>query len=273
MQLASLIIASLVAIHPVQVIAASNCSGSDQWTYCSTDTSLEIGVSETVPGSGGNAGNQNHNSSGGGGSGGGNAARPPMEDIPLSDDMNEWCSEALTPCREPTVDEEPTASIEDITLSDLASFRPTPPTITGEPLGFGLVGAPTNLLGRASAEQFPATILSLDVTVRFEPERFIFDNGDGTTTTTATGGTEWGALALPQFSPTDTSHIYTASGTYSAALTVEYAPYVTVDPANGWLRVSGSITATAGSYPIRVVEAHTALVDQTCTQNPHAAGC
>ncbi|MDE0546785.1 hypothetical protein [Microbacterium sp. C7(2022)] len=226
-------------------------------------------MSETVPGGGGNNGGEYS----GGGSGSNGIAAPSPTEIPRSYETNEWCSEALTPCREPDDPAEPTASIEDITLSDLASFRPSVPTLTGEPLGFALVGAPTNVLGSATADQFGATLLGLNVTVRFEPDEYVFTYGDGSGAAYPSGGESWTALRLPQFTPTDTSHIYTQPGEYTASLTVNYAPYVTLDPQAGWLRVPGYITASAGSYPVRAVEARTALVDQTCEQNPSAAGC
>ena len=40
----------------------------------------------------------------------------------------------------------------DVTAADLASFRPARPSLAGEPAGFGIVGAPTNVVAAASEQ-------------------------------------------------------------------------------------------------------------------------
>lgn len=163
-------------------------------------------------------------------------------------------------------------SIPDVTLADIASFRPAQPTLTGEPAGFGVVGMPANLVAAASEQRIPGTVLGWDVTVRFVPAAFVFSHGDGTTSTTATGGASWSALGQPQFSPTATSHVYRARGTFPVSVTVRYA--ASVDFGNGvWRTVPGFVEATTGGYDVRVVEVRTALVDETCVENPAGPGC
>ncbi|HEY9308597.1 MAG TPA: hypothetical protein VIP82_12430 [Microbacterium sp.] len=159
----------------------------------------------------------------------------------------------------------------DVTLADLASFRPATPTLGGEPAGFGVVGMPTNLLAAASEERIPGTVLGWDVTVRFVPTAYVFDNGDGTTTRAATGGSAWASLGQGQFTPTATSHAYRARGTYGVSVTVEYA--ASVDFGTGWRPVPGVVRAEAGGYDVRVVEVRTALVDRTCAEDPTGPGC
>ncbi|MDW4572320.1 hypothetical protein R8Z57_05945 [Microbacterium sp. M3] len=160
----------------------------------------------------------------------------------------------------------------DLTLADLASFRPATPTLAGEPAGFGVVGMPTNLVATASEQRIPGTVLDWDVTVRFQPVAFVFDNGDGTTTRAATGGTSWQSLGQGQFTPTATSHVYDARGTYGVSVTVEYA--ASVDFGSGtWRPVPGVVRAQASGYDVRVVEVRTALVERTCAEDPAAPGC
>lgn len=160
----------------------------------------------------------------------------------------------------------------DVTLADIASFRPAQPTLGGEPAGFGVVGMPTNLLATASEQRIPGTVLGWDVTVRFVPVAFVFDNGDGTTTRSATGGASWTSLGQGQFTPTATSHAYQARGTYPVSVTVEYA--ASVDFGNGsWRTLPGVVRAQAGSYEVRVVEVRTALVERTCAEDPSGPGC
>lgn len=162
--------------------------------------------------------------------------------------------------------------IPDVTLADLASFRPSPPTLGGEPAGFGVVGMPTNLVATASEERIPGTVLGWDMTVRFLPTAYVFDHGDGTVGRSTTGGASWTSLGQGQFTPTATSHVYRERGTYDVSVTVEYA--ASVDFGSGaWHAVPGVVRAAGPGYGVRIVEARTALVDRTCAEDSSAAGC
>ena len=160
----------------------------------------------------------------------------------------------------------------DVSAADLASFRPARPSLAGEPAGFGIVGAPTNVVAAASEQYLTGNLLGWDVTVRFVPAGFVFDYGDGSTGRSATGGASWAALGQAQFTPTATSHAYRARGTYPVSVTVQYA--ASVDFGSGtWRPVTGFVTASTGGYDVTVVEARTALVDKTCLENPGGPGC
>jgi hypothetical protein len=160
----------------------------------------------------------------------------------------------------------------DVTAADLASFRPAAPSLTGEPDGFAIVGAPANIVAAASEQEMTGTILGWDVTVRFTPAGYVFDYGDGTSARSATGGASWASLGQAQFTPTTTSHVYRERGSYAVSVTVQYA--ASVNFGSGlWRPVSGYVTATNGGYDVRVVEARTALVDRTCDENPVGPGC
>lgn len=176
---------------------------------------------------------------------------------------------AATVCRDMPYE---IVSVPDVTIEDLASFRPAAPTLTGEPFGFGVVGLPANVVAAASEQRLNGELLGWDVTVRFRPAGYVFDYGDGTTLRTATGGTAWAAAAQPQFTPTATSHTYRARGTYTASARVLYS--AAVDFGSGvWRPVSGYVTAGSGPYRIEVLEARTALVDRTCAEDPRGPGC
>lgn len=163
-------------------------------------------------------------------------------------------------------------TIPDVTLADLASFRPATPSLAGQPAGFAVAGMPANLVAAASVQEIPGTVLDWDVTVRFTPVAFEFSHGDGTTAVHDTGGATWDQLGQAQFTPTPTSHVYRHRGTYAVAVTVRFA--ASVDFGTGtWQPVPGHITATTGGYTVQVLEARTALVDQTCAENPDGPGC
>ncbi|MBD3940823.1 hypothetical protein IF188_03790 [Microbacterium sp. NEAU-LLC] len=158
-----------------------------------------------------------------------------------------------------------------VTLADLASFRPATPQLTGEPLGFGVVRMPTNFVAAASAQEIRGVLLGYPVTVRFVPVAYVFSYGDGQTRRAGTGGVAWTASGSPQFTPTETSHVYQERGEYSASVATEYA--AAVDFGAGWQPVDGVVTARTAAYSVQVVEVRTALVEHTCAEDPHAAGC
>ncbi|WP_307215351.1 hypothetical protein [Microbacterium sp. SORGH_AS_0888] len=165
-----------------------------------------------------------------------------------------------------------TSFLPDVTMSDLASFRPAAPTLVSEPDGFGVARMPTNLVASGAAPHTAAgSLFGYAVTVRFSPIAFRFDYGDGTSRSTATPGASWSALGAPQFTATDTSHAYPAPGAYTATVTTTYTAQVSFGTA--WRDVPGTLELTSPAASLRVLEARTALVRDTCDVNPTAAGC
>ncbi|MBP1077553.1 hypothetical protein JOD63_001521 [Microbacterium terrae] len=196
------------------------------------------------------------------------------------DDYIPSTSPAPTPTAEPEEDCGPmnrcisyeVVALPEVTLADLASFRPAEPTLTGQPTGFGVAGMPTNVVAAASEQHLSGTLLGWDVTVRFVPAGFVFDYGDGTTGRADSGGATWESLGQAQLTPTGTSHVYAARGAYQASVEVQYA--ASVDFGGGyWQPVAGFVTASSGGYGVRVVEARTALVDETCAEDSSGPGC
>ncbi|GAA5030547.1 hypothetical protein ACFQRL_08635 [Microbacterium fluvii] len=252
----ALLLASVALVSPPIVHDQACTPLESATTGCATTTNtgtqLDISGSETRPG----------------GDPDGGSGAPPVVTQPVVDpDYEDTCEDSLLGCRaQYAVDAPP-----DVTLEDLASFVPDRPTLVGEPEGFGVVGMPTNLVAAASEQHLTGEILDWPVTVRFTPVAFVFAHGDGTSARSASGGSSWQALGQGQLTPTATSHVYRERGTYTASVTVEFAPYV--DFGGGWVRVPGVVTATTGGYGIRVVELHTALVDKTCLENPTGPGC
>ena len=95
------------------------------------------------------------------------STRPPTPPIPEPEPEPEPClTDRCTVLYE-------VVSPPEVTLADLASFRPAAPTLDGEPAGFGVVGMPTNVMATASEQRMAGTILGWDVTVRFVPAGFV----------------------------------------------------------------------------------------------------
>ncbi|MFS0912990.1 hypothetical protein AB3M89_14510 [Microbacterium sp. 179-I 3D2 NHS] len=130
---------------------------------------------------------------------------------------------------------------------------------------------PTNFVGTASTTTIPGTLFGIPLTVRFTPATFHFHYGDGTNLTTTTGGRTWTDLHQAQFTPTPTSHVYRERGTYTARVDISYT--AEIDLGTGWIPITGTVTADGPPQPIRIFEAHTALVARTCLEQPTAPGC
>jgi len=157
------------------------------------------------------------------------------------------------------------------TLADVASFAPASLPLVDEPGGVGIVGMPTNFVVTAGVHQQGGTLFDLPVTVRFTPTSYLFVHGDGTSREAVTGGQTWSQLGRAQFSATETSHAYRASGTYTATASVRYV--AEADFGNGWMDVPGVLEIPAGATTLRIVEVRTALVDRTCVEDPAGPGC
>jgi hypothetical protein len=240
-------------------MSTSSCAGPSSWSYCevgSDGSQVDVGAGTTTPGTPGSSNSQG--GSVGGKGGGGSSTAPPAPE--------EECDMAL--CR-PLYS---VVTLPDVTAEDLRSFVPAVPTVTGEPLGLGVVGMPTNLVAGASVQLQSGPLLGYDVTVRFTPTSYRFDHGDGSSRTTTTGGATWGRLGVPDYTATPTSHVYTAAGSYRAGVRVVYT--ATVNFGTGtWRPVTGAVTSAASFYDVRVVEVRTGLVQRTCAEDPSGPGC
>ncbi len=160
----------------------------------------------------------------------------------------------------------------EVSVADLVSFRPHAAAVSGEPAGVGVVGMPTNIVAAASAHDLRGELLGYPVMVRFVPQAYVFDFGDGTTVTSVTGGTSWAALRQAEFTPTATSHNYGARGNYRVTISVLYGAAVLFDDTH-WRQVNGQVRSAVAGYDVRVVTANTALVDKTCIERPRGPGC
>lgn len=243
----------------VLMAAPANCTVNDMAAGLCTDvintgTSVEIGASHDTPGRGGDGGgNQGGTEPPSDGGGGGGTAPE--------------CTDALGRC-DILYEVE---LIRDVTLSDLASFAPDAPPLTGQPAGVAIVGMPANFVVDAHAHTVTGELFDLPVRVRFTPASYLFVHGDGSAREASTGGQTWEELGQAQFSATATSHAYGSRGTFTARAAVRYA--AAVDFGNGWAPVPGVLELSTGGYTVDVLEVRTALVDRTCIEDPGGPGC
>jgi hypothetical protein len=158
-----------------------------------------------------------------------------------------------------------------ITLSDLASFSPTAPSIVMEPDGFFLRGLPANFVAASTANEHDGTLLERPVSVRFSPSTYLWEWGDGSSDTVSTAGSTWEDLGVPRFTATDTSHVFEERGPTTVALSVSYSVEVSVEGGE-WIHVAGTVAATT-TVDGYVGTAKTVLVDGDCTEDPSGPGC
>jgi hypothetical protein len=163
-----------------------------------------------------------------------------------------------------------------VSLADLASFTPQPPTLMTEPGGWTIVGADTNLVAGAVTHTVAGELFGLQVWVRFTPQSYHWNFGDGAVSDTGSGGATWAALGRTEFAATPTSHRYGAAGSVTPSVTVEYsAAYqfgAAVDEA-AWMPISGTVQASGAATPLVVTSARPLLVAGPCAHAAVGHGC
>lgn len=165
-----------------------------------------------------------------------------------------------------------TDPIPTITLSDIATFIPTPGRQQMEPDGWTIAGLDTNFYAITSQHVVNGTLLGRPADVRFTPARYLWAYGDGTSATKATMGTTWAAQGIAEFEPTPTSHVYEELGDYTITLSIVFTAEYRF--AGGpWRPVVGAITLPVNDLHIRAGTAKTVLVEHDCVQNPAGPGC
>jgi hypothetical protein len=145
-----------------------------------------------------------------------------------------------------------------VTISDLARFLPVTAALHAEPDGWAVVGVPANFWADAAAATVPGELLDQPARVRFTPQAYRFDYGDGSSRTAATAGSSWAALGQEELTKTPTSHVYRARGSVRAQVTVVYSAQYRF--AGGpWIGVVGAVIGTTPPQRVLVVVERTAL--------------
>ena len=161
-----------------------------------------------------------------------------------------------------------------ITIRDVASFRPELAVLASEPNGWAVRGLDANVFATGGSSTRTGELFGITAEVRFTPVAYTFDYGDGSAPLgTASPGSTWAALGLDEFDPTPTSHVYTAAGTYTVTLLVDYAAEYRVG-GGAFIPIPGTLAIPSAPIDIVVADsATTALVDRSCTDNPRGPGC
>ncbi|WP_231604983.1 PKD domain-containing protein [Salinibacterium sp. SWN139] len=159
-----------------------------------------------------------------------------------------------------------------LSITDIAAFRPQPPTAGMQPNQWMIVGLDTNFYANTSAHTVDGTLFGDTAQVRFTPIAYGWDYGDGTTASLGTPGKTWAKNKIAEFDPTPTSHVFEESGNYTITLAVTYAAEYRV-AGSSWQNVVGTLTIVAPPLTATAGHATTVLVDQDCIANPAGIGC
>ncbi|PPF60181.1 hypothetical protein C5C13_05040 [Clavibacter michiganensis] len=164
------------------------------------------------------------------------------------------------------------AAAPGVSLADVAQFVPRDASIRSQPNGWAIVGAPVNLFTDATPQVVDGQLLGRPAQVRFVPVSFVWDHGDGTSTTVVGPGASWKALGQQDFTATDTSHVYPSVGDRQVSLTIAYSPAYRFD-GGGWQQIAGTLPVQVGPVAIRVLEGSTVLVGGACGERDAGPGC
>ena len=173
------------------------------------------------------------------------------------------------PPAEPTT---PAPGTPAVTLRDIASFRPAEPSDVMEPNGWAIEGLPANFVANASPEVVSGTLLGQPADVRFTPVGYRWVHSDGASVASSSPGATWSALGVAEFTATDTSHVYAASGEYTVTLQVSLAAEYRF-AGSGWLPIAGTLTIDGAPQRVLVGEVDTVLTVGDCTAYPSSPGC
>lgn len=238
---------TLALTVPVLSVATSgDCGGIGTVTGCINGGTVEISGTETTPGSGGGG------TGSGSGSDGSFGADPIMK-----------CMARVCPKEEPH---------DPLTLSDIASFRPTPGAQRMQPDGWTVPGLETNFYALARTHIVEGTLLGEPAAVRFTPVSFHWQYGDGSTATRSTAGGTWASLHRHEFERTPTSHVYSREGDYTIRLVIDFAAEYRF-AGSSFYPIDGVIPLRANDLQITVDDAKTVLVQRDCAVNPTGPGC
>lgn len=145
-----------------------------------------------------------------------------------------------------------------VTIDDLARFLPATAALHVEPNGWAVVGVPANFWIESGAVTVSGALLGDTAQVRFTPQAYRFDYGDGSSRTSAIPGASWAALRRPELTTTPTSHVYGARADVRATGTAVYtAAYRFAD--GPWIGVSGAVSGSTPPQRVLVVTERTAL--------------
>ncbi|WP_238324397.1 hypothetical protein [Paenarthrobacter aurescens] len=184
----------------------------------------------------------------------------------------DWIPVSGPTCLYDPLPENVLANIAARILNDFRQLPVNPGNLEAQPFPHTLKGGPTNFYATAADQTFDLTILGQAVHLTATPTSYTYTYGDGTTL----GPTPAAGYTIPETewlnNQTRTSHTYTDTGNYQAAVTTSFTGTYSVN--NGPpLPINGTLDITTPTKTIHVWKTEKALVADTCQENPNSWGC
>lgn len=270
MRFLTIVLLGTSMLVPPYVQKASGCSDFDALINGCGEVSgggVDVGVGSTEGGGGsaGDGGGGGGEAEGGGSPGG---SGDDGAEVPCVASSVELCSEM----RRVIPNRDAPTTTPAVTTREVAHLVPGVGTQGMEPKGWMVVGLPTNFYADATSSIVSTTLLGSPADVRFTPVSFTWDHGDGSTTTSTSGGETWAALGVAEFSETATSHVYESPGDYTISLTVLYSAEYRIGGGE-WRGLAGTVPSTSPPMTASAKSAKTVLVADDCGRRRVSPGC
>jgi len=161
---------------------------------------------------------------------------------------------------------------EAVTLDDIEHFNVQRGENVMQPDGWAVAGFETNFYSTASPHSVRGVLFKNRALVRYQPVGWHWDFGDGAHLDSDTGGASWDDLGQPEFTKTETSHIFDTTGAHHITLQIDFTAEYSYDGGT-WTRIDGLLQAETEPIDAVVGSATTVLVGDDCTAEPSAPGC
>lgn len=129
------------------------------------------------------------------------------------------------------------------------------------------MGKPAAFWTDSKVAYIDMTLLTYSVQVRVTPEKFNWDFGDNTGTTTSTTGSKPIPGEKPQI-----GHDYQKPGKATVDMTATFSGEFSVD-GGPWLPIDGYAHVASNEVTLDVYRFHRYLVDEDCYANPRGPDC
>jgi hypothetical protein len=148
----------------------------------------------------------------------------------------------------------PEPQVTEADVVDAAEAAAPDSEVHVEPATESYVNVPNNFYADSDAQTVTVEVLGEVIAVRFAPQRYAWDFGDGGTATGA--GVEGAEVG----SPGAVEHRYRRGGEYGITLTRTFTVSFTL-PSGDAVTVPGEISSTSDAYPLTVGEVQSVVTD------------
>ncbi|MBX3311629.1 MAG: hypothetical protein KF916_01845 [Microbacteriaceae bacterium] len=151
----------------------------------------------------------------------------------------------------------PATQQKKITLSDIAHFKPNVPVQQADPFPIAFDSTPVNFWSDAKPHTVRGRLLEVTAEVRFTPETYHWNFGDGNTLKSNTAGEPRSAGDYTL--STATSHVFNQIGNFTIRHSVTYSAQYRISGEN-WLSIEGGIEVEGNPLNIYLASPKSLLI-------------